>query len=114
MNTARTVRLRISRRKGFDLQVHSRVINGLPAINCARPGRYGNPFDWTIMGRAPAIQRFIEEQIPVLEVEGALPLLRGHNLACWCGLDEPCHVDVLLRLANTDHFAGPGKMGEVS
>jgi hypothetical protein len=26
--------------------------------------------------------------------------LRGRNLACWCPLDEPCHADVLLRLAN--------------
>lgn len=26
--------------------------------------------------------------------------LRGKNLACWCRLDEPCHADVLLRLAN--------------
>lgn len=27
-------------------------------------------------------------------------VLRGKNLSCWCGLDEPCHADVLLRLAN--------------
>lgn len=26
--------------------------------------------------------------------------LRGKNLACWCPLDQPCHVDVLLELAN--------------
>jgi hypothetical protein len=26
--------------------------------------------------------------------------LRGKNLACWCGLDKPCHADVLLRLVN--------------
>lgn len=26
--------------------------------------------------------------------------LRGHNLACFCHLDDPCHVDTLLRLAN--------------
>ncbi|MDR3495343.1 MAG: DUF4326 domain-containing protein [Ancalomicrobiaceae bacterium] len=29
-----------------------------------------------------------------------LPELRGHDLACWCRLDQPCHADVLLRLAN--------------
>lgn len=29
-----------------------------------------------------------------------LPSLRGKNLACWCPLDQPCHADVLLRLAN--------------
>lgn len=27
--------------------------------------------------------------------------LRGKNLACYCPLDQPCHADVLLRLANT-------------
>lgn len=27
-------------------------------------------------------------------------LLRGKNLACWCPLDEPCHADILLRIAN--------------
>jgi hypothetical protein len=26
--------------------------------------------------------------------------LRGKNLACWCRLDQPCHADVLLELAN--------------
>lgn len=26
--------------------------------------------------------------------------LRGKNLACWCTLDQPCHADVLLELAN--------------
>lgn len=23
--------------------------------------------------------------------------LKGHNLACWCPLDQPCHADVLLQ-----------------
>jgi hypothetical protein len=26
--------------------------------------------------------------------------LRGHDLVCWCPLDQPCHADVLLELAN--------------
>lgn len=26
--------------------------------------------------------------------------LRGHDLACWCPLDRPCHADVLLAEAN--------------
>lgn len=29
-----------------------------------------------------------------------LASLRGHDLACWCPLDQPCHGDVLLELAN--------------
>lgn len=41
-----------------------------------------------------------------LEVDGALNrehylgALRGHDLACWCPPDAPCHADVLLELAN--------------
>ena len=27
-------------------------------------------------------------------------LLAGKNLACWCQLDQPCHADVLLKIAN--------------
>jgi hypothetical protein len=31
---------------------------------------------------------------------GVSSYLRGKNLACWCPLDQPCHADVLLELAN--------------
>jgi hypothetical protein len=33
--------------------------------------------------------------------QGVDLLLRGHDLACWCPLDVPCHADVLIELANT-------------
>lgn len=39
------VRLRLSRAKGFDLQAVSIATNGLPAVNVARPGKWGNPFN---------------------------------------------------------------------
>lgn len=26
--------------------------------------------------------------------------LRGKNLACWCPLGQPCHADILLKIAN--------------
>jgi hypothetical protein len=32
----------------------------------------------------------------VAEIEA----LRGHDLACWCALTEPCHADFLLELSN--------------
>lgn len=28
--------------------------------------------------------------------------LKGRNLACWCPLDQPCHADVLLEIANAE------------
>lgn len=31
-----------------------------------------------------------------------LATLRGKDLACWCSLDQVCHADVLLELANAD------------
>lgn len=27
-------------------------------------------------------------------------VLAGRDLACWCPLDQPCHADVLLEVAN--------------
>jgi Domain of unknown function (DUF4326) len=29
-------------------------------------------------------------------------LLGGRDLVCWCPLDQPCHADILLTLANPD------------
>lgn len=29
--------------------------------------------------------------------------LSGKDLACWCSLNEPCHADALLHLANTSN-----------
>jgi hypothetical protein len=26
--------------------------------------------------------------------------IKGHDLACWCPLDQPCHADILLEIAN--------------
>lgn len=37
------VRLQLSRQKGFRLQEHSLAVNGLPAVNVARPTKWGNP-----------------------------------------------------------------------
>lgn len=42
------------------------------------------------------LQMIIRRQV----IRKRLPELHGKNLACWCALDQPCHADVLLRLAN--------------
>ena len=34
--------------------------------------------------------------------------LRGKDLACWCPLDQPCHADVLLEIANAEGIQGLG------
>jgi Domain of unknown function (DUF4326) len=33
-------------------------------------------------------------------VKANIHTLRGKSLMCWCSLDQPCHADVLLELAN--------------
>ena len=35
-----------------------------------------------------------------ITVEDVERELHGRDLACYCPLDEPCHADVLLELAN--------------
>jgi hypothetical protein len=37
------VRLQFSRRRGFDLRALSLAVDGLPAVNVARPSLFGNP-----------------------------------------------------------------------
>lgn len=35
-----------------------------------------------------------------LRAHVGMPELRGKDLFCWCPLDQPCHANVLLELAN--------------
>lgn len=37
---------------------------------------------------------------PYLPTPPDIKELRGWNLSCFCALDKPCHVDVLIRLLN--------------
>ncbi len=114
------VRLILSRRKGFDLQSHSQSVNGLAAVNVARPTTFGNPF---VVGKdgtaAECVEKFEKFMAGIVPFEGALDhmtaeqfvdkrqeilknldFLRGKNLACWCKTGHPCHAKVLLELAN--------------
>ena len=78
------------------------------AVYVGRPSRWGNP--WTIghkdpwsgepMSAGAAVAAF---RYGIDTVHGrweAARYLRGKDLACWCRLDQPCHADVLLELAN--------------
>ncbi|HVT35884.1 MAG TPA: DUF4326 domain-containing protein [Nevskiaceae bacterium] len=82
------------------------------AVYVGRPTIWGNP--WKVGGRAhgaidPATaQRRYEHALlagGLADRTGhalvdRLEELRGHDLACWCEPSQPCHADVLLRLAN--------------
>jgi hypothetical protein len=93
------------------------------AVYVGRPTKWGNPFSvgapsayWMGPGWAsprrpdpvPKMDAADVTQIYRQMVEtnnasferGEVSELRGHDLACWCPLDQPCHADVLLELAN--------------
>ena len=111
MTAPRPVRLRLSREKGYRLQDHSFAVNGLPAVNCARTSTWGNR--WKIGTHSNALGRAVETAKEAVDLYRKLAWpedhhrawvrenLRGKNLACWCSPGEPCHADVLLKLANT-------------
>ena len=76
-------------------------------IYVGRPSRWGNPFvsvgkyrhmltgDVTLKD---AIMYGPDMKCNLSDISE----LRGKNLACWCPLDQPCHADVLLELANQE------------
>ena len=68
-----------------------------------RGTRWGNPFVMLPKGaysRDAAVWLFAEyAEVKALWRPGWLPPLRGWNLVC-CPLQEICHADVLLALAN--------------
>lgn len=69
---------------------HVRYMTAAEAVECYRSlllGRGDWPLDFRHHGGHYPHVKDIHE-------------LTGHDLACWCPLDQPCHADVLLELAN--------------
>ena len=64
------------------------------AVYVGRPTQWGNPFKTA--DREMDVTRYACEVAPLLDVS----TLRGMDLVCWCPLDQPCHADVLLQIAN--------------
>lgn len=56
-----------------------------------RSPQTGAPFWASVAYRSDLTQ----ERIAEIRTE-----LAGRDLACWCPLDQPCHADVLLEIAN--------------
>jgi len=104
------VRVQLSRRKGWRLPPDT--------VKVDRSTRWGNPFVAGKHGtQAECVALFAQlarGYVPITfgretyeAARESLRLiceeignLRGKNLACGCGLDQPCHADVLLMLAN--------------
>src|SRR5262245_11902352 len=81
---------------------HFRERMPLGSVGCARPSFFGNPFDTKTYGSAEVCVRLFEEQYAHDRIFRAkvIQRLRGKDLWCYCALDAPCHVDVLLAWAN--------------
>lgn len=105
------IRIQLSRKKGWRMPPET--------VKVDRSTKWGNPFVKHDAGIAVASFRSLLRQtgawwpIPTSKwPKGKIPAvgmttvddvkveLRGKNLACWCALDKPCHVDVLLDVAN--------------
>lgn len=87
----------------------------LGAVVVSRPSRWGNPFRPGAELRFPFSEVFgptVRDRAHAVEVFATYARitsgyaflvqreLRGHDLACWCPLSEPCHADMLLVIAN--------------
>jgi hypothetical protein len=99
------------------------------AVVVARPSKWGNPyrvqpvdragfypFGWRVQPEpSVAAHRHVygherdarERAVALFRRDAERPSwteriaeLRGKDLACWCPLDQPCHADVLLAIAN--------------
>lgn len=116
-------RIQLKRTKGWRLQEASKALNGLEAVKVTRPGVFGNPFriqdaiDAGFVGYSAksVVADFRAWLLGSNElwsgpesyrrrwaIQSGLRRLQGKNLACFCPLDQPCHADVLLELANKD------------
>jgi hypothetical protein len=64
-----------------------------------RPTKWGNPFLFKSEKYRRLSLKLYEESLidKLAEDRMFLEPLRGKDLACFCPLDQPCHVDVLLK-----------------
>jgi hypothetical protein len=89
-------RIQRKRTKGWRMPPNTVIVT--------RPGRFGNhPAARLKLDGQMAVDAFrcwVDTQAFDAWKEDARRTLRGKNLACWCPIDQPCHADVLLELAN--------------
>lgn len=91
-------RIQRKRKKGWRMPAN--------AVYVGRPSAWGNN---RVIGEHGTAQECVEGfERDVNEWRSEHPeaykrwigLLRNKDLVCWCPLDQPCHADVLLKLAN--------------
>ena len=77
------------------------------AVYVGRPTKWGN--HWRVTETCTATQAVADYRAWLMANQESaerfrlqVKELRGKDLACWCPLDQPCHADVLLEIANRD------------
>ncbi len=86
-------RIQRKRTRGWKMPENARYVG--------RPTRFGNNFTVEEYGRHLAIFNFRQHMRNMYLINPSFfDELRGKDLACWCPLDQPCHADVLLEIAN--------------
>jgi hypothetical protein len=111
--TANPVNLSSSARNTMPQRIQRKRIKGwrMPAnaVYVGRPTKWGNPYYLGSLrkpGGELGMSQVIENYRHWILGGGVgkdkldPKELRGKDLACWCPLDQPCHADVLLELAN--------------
>lgn len=90
------IRIQRKRTKGWRMPPNT--------VYVGRPTKWGNPYKIGDLFGPDYTDRISAFGAKHLFITYALRLphqeLRGKNLACWCALDQPCHADVLLEIAN--------------
>lgn len=94
-------RVQLSREKGWRMPPNT--------VKVDRTTNWGNPYAARDYGNSPAsllvemFRDFMRSDAPhARTMRERFDRIRGKNLACWCPLDQPCHADVLLELANAE------------
>lgn len=73
-------------------------VNGDPSVASA-----GHIYSTEALAAERAAHLYRREIVHLVRIGNRdLSVLAGKDLMCWCPLDQPCHADVLLELANKE------------
>lgn len=75
------------------------------SVYVGRGSQWGNPYTVAEMGSRRAavaayVHSWLNDPMRLVIASHVVSELKGKDLACWCPLDQPCHADVLLDIAN--------------
>lgn len=102
------IRVQLQRRPGWRIPPNTVIVD--------RRTKFGNPCrvglfrGYTAADAVRDFEKYVTDDLTVRSFQNAYGKppsietiraeLAGKNLACWCPLDQPCHADMLLKIAN--------------